>query len=142
MKITCQTIYRVVQKNVPLINMKVAARGYTLIEILMVMSIFSIGILAIMTLHITAIKSNANARDIMMGTIQLTDQFEKLISTDYESALLNPGTTTSRVENKYRVEHIVASTVIPNIKKIDIAVFLDAPFGRSLKVTYYKRNPD
>lgn len=121
--------------------METAARGYTLIEILMVMSIFSIGILAIMTLHINAIRSNANARDIMMGTIQLTDQFEKLISMDYGSARLNPGTTTSRFNKKYRVEHIVASTVIPNIKKIDIAVFLDAPLGRSLKVTYYKRNP-
>lgn len=121
--------------------MKTAAPGYTLIEILMVMSIFSIGILAIMALHITAIRSNANARDIMMGTIQLTDQFEKLISMDYESPPLAPGTKTSFVKNKYRVEHRVAATLIPDIKKVDIAVFLEAPVGRCLKVTYYKRNP-
>ena len=54
--------------------------GFTLIEILLVMSIFCIGILAIMTLHVSAINSNAKARIILMGSTLLADQFEKLIT--------------------------------------------------------------
>ena len=45
--------------------------GFTLIEILLVMSIFCIGILAIMTLHVTAINSNAQAR-INYGLWEIT----------------------------------------------------------------------
>ena len=141
MKLTCQSFCGTVLKKGPLSAIKPPTCGFTLIEILMVMSIFSIGILAIMTLHITAIRSNANARDILMGTIRLTDQFEKLISTDYDSAQLIPGTTNSRIVNQYRVEHSVATTSIPNIIKINLAVQLNAPTGRCLTVTYYKRNP-
>ena len=116
-----------------------APNGFTLIEILLVMAILSIGILAIMTLQITAINSNAKARRLMMGSIIMADQFEKLISADYHSARLDPGETTSHPWNGFVVEHAVAATPIANIKKIDLTVFLNADAGRSIHVTYYKR---
>jgi len=115
--------------------------GFTLIEILLVMAIFSIGILAIMALHITAINSNAKARSIMMGSIIMADQFEKLISADYASAGLTPGEATSHAENGLVVAHTITTTPIPNIKKIDLTVTWDVTSGKSYKVTYYKRNP-
>ena len=116
--------------------------GFTLIEILLVMAIFSIGILAIMTLHITAINSNAKARRMMTGSIIMADRFEKLISADYHSARLNPGEKTSHPGNGFVVEHAVTATPIPNIKRIDLTVFVDADTGRSIHVAYYKRRPE
>ena len=115
--------------------------GFTLIEILLVMSIFCIGILAIMTLHVTAINSNAKARIILMGSTLLADQFEKLISADSANAGVDPGEAMSLAGNGFLVEHTIAATPIPNIKKIDLTITLDAAFGRSYKVTYYKRSP-
>jgi len=116
-------------------------KGFTLIEILLVMAIFSIGILAIMTLQITAINSNAKARRIMMGSIILTDQFEKLISADYASPGLTPGAATSHADNGIVVERNITTTPIPNIKKIDLTVTWDVTAETPYKVTYYKRSP-
>jgi len=116
-------------------------KGFTLIEILLVMAIFSIGILAIMTLQITAINSNAKARRIMMGSIILADQFEKLISADYASPGLTPGAATSFADSGIVVERNITTTPIPNIKKIDLTVTWDVTAGKSYKVTYYKRSP-
>ena len=116
-------------------------KGFTLIEILLVMAIFSFGILAIMTLHVTAINSNAKARKIMMASIIMGDQFEKLISADYENPGLDPLETSILNENGFFVDHTVSATLIPNIKKIDLTVTLDVASGKSYKVTYYKRSP-
>ena len=116
-------------------------KGFTLIEIVLVMSIFSIGILAIMTLHVGAIRSNATARDILMGSTLLADRFEKLISADYASAGLNPGEAASQAENGFVVEHRIFTTPIAQIKKIELEVILDTDSASSFKVTYYKRSP-
>ncbi len=116
--------------------------GFTLIEVLMVMSIFSIGILAIMALHVTAINSNMKARAILVASTLLTDQFEKLISAEYSSTELDPGGTASRVEKGILVEHTVFTTPIPNIKQIDLAVTPGGPSGGRITVTYYKRSSD
>lgn len=108
----------------------------------MVMSIFSIGILAIMTLHINAIHSNVSARTILVASTLLTDQFEKLISMDYASTELGPGEKASRVENGFLIEHTATATQVPNIKQIHIAVTQSKPPGRRLTATYYKRSAD
>lgn len=114
--------------------------GYTLIEVLLAISILSIGLLGIMALHLAAINNNSRAREIMSGSIFLADQIEKLISMDYAGQELAAGTTTAFTENGYRIERAVAATNIPNIKKIDIAVIRDAGGGRSFTATYYKGN--
>ena len=116
--------------------------GFTLIEVIMVMSIFSIGILAIMTLHVNAIHSNVSARTILMTSTLLADQFEKLISMDYTSTELGPGEKASKVENGFLIEHTAAATQIPNIKQIHITVTQNKPPGRRLTATYYKRNAE
>ena len=117
-------------------------KGFTLIEILLVMAIFSIGILAIMTLHVTAINSNAKARRIMMGAIIMADQFEKLISADYQNPEPDPLEIDALKQSGFIVEHTVSATLIPNIKKIDLVVSLDDRSGHNAALTYFKRNPD
>lgn len=116
--------------------------GFTLIEILMVMSIFAIGILAIMTLHVVAIDRNAAAREILAASTLLADRFEKLITADYTGNDLDPGEAATRKEHGFTIEQKVTATLIPNIKKIDLAVVPGEKPERRLAVTYYKRNPD
>ena len=107
----------------------------------MVMSIFSIGILAIMSLHMAAINSNAKARSILLGSTILTDRFEKLISADYAGIDPAPEGTFSQTAQGCRVEQAVFGTPIANIKRIDLTVSWEPSPGRSTTVTYYKRSP-
>ena len=107
----------------------------------MVMSIFSIGILAIMTLQITAINSNTKARSILLASTVLADRFEKLISADNAGAHLDPEGTTSWEEQGCTVAQAVSDTQISNIKKIDLTVSWENSPDRSIMVTYYKRSP-
>ena len=141
MKLTCQITCGPSLKS-RLLTTPCFQKGFTLIEVLLVMAIFSIGILAIMTLHVTAIKSNAKARRIMMGAIIMGDQFEKLISADYQHPEPDPQEISALQKSGFRVEHTVSATLIPNIKKIDLTVSLDDPSGRNFALTYFKRNPD
>ena len=116
--------------------------GFTLIEILMVMGIFCIGILAILALHITAINSNAKARATMTGSILLADQFEKLISADYRQLENISQEASATNAGGFLTQHTVSATAIPNIKKIDLTITLPGAAGRHFAVTYYKRNPE
>jgi len=141
MKQNPPAICGLVSQNGPQVIAGNDSYGFTLIEILMVMGIFCIGILAILALHVTAINSNAKARETMTGSVLLADQFEELISADYRHLENNPG-EDSTVAGGCLAKHTVTATAIPNIKKIDLTVTLPGAPGRQLAVTYYKRNPD
>ena len=79
-----------------------------------------------MTLYVNAIHSNARARAILMTSTLLADQFEKLISADDADAGIEPGEAMSLAENGFVVNHTIAPTSIPNIKKIDLTITVDA----------------
>ncbi len=63
--------------------------GYTLIEVLMAMAIFSIGFLAVSTMQISAINSNANARNHTTVLTYAKDKVEDLMALPYTDANLN-----------------------------------------------------
>jgi len=113
-------------------------RGFSLIEVLMVMAIFSIGILAVMTLQISAINSNTMARRITTGSAWLGDHLEKIMSMDYSAPELAKGTTQSREESQFTIRHTVSATALPNVKQVDITVIIDPSTGKKVGVKYYK----
>ncbi len=65
--------------------------GYTLIEVLIAMAIFSIGFLAVSTMQISAINSNANARSQTTVLNYAKDKIEDLMALDYSHADLAAG---------------------------------------------------
>lgn len=67
-----------------------ASAGYTLIEILIALTIFSIGILAVASMQIAAIKGNASANWVTEGAAWAADRIESLMAQPYNSADLNP----------------------------------------------------
>jgi type IV pilus assembly protein PilV len=72
------------------IREKKGQRGFTLIEVLVAMAIFSIGILAVGTLQITSTNSNASARIHTEEYTWVVDQIERLTGLDYEHPDLDP----------------------------------------------------
>jgi type IV pilus assembly protein PilV len=58
--------------------------GFTLIEVLIAIAVFAIGILAVGKMQITAIKGNYFANDITEATTLAQDRMEKLIGLPYD----------------------------------------------------------
>ena len=71
-------------------------QGCTLIELLIAMAIFAIGILAVGSMQITAVNTNARARNSMTVVTMAKDRAEELTALAYDHADLvgsaDPGT--------------------------------------------------
>jgi len=52
--------------------------GFSLIEVMIAMAIFAIGIMAIMQMHLWAVKNNSTANFINIATMAATDTVENL----------------------------------------------------------------
>lgn len=65
-------------------GLKLSSNGFSLIEILIAMAIFSIGILGVAQMQIAAIKGNATARMLTDTVVQATDQIELLLLLPYD----------------------------------------------------------
>ena len=78
------------QSNKQKIQMDI--KGFTLIEVLIVMAIFSIGILAVAAMQMTSTKGNASARRMTEATALAENQIENLMQLSYDHADLNPAT--------------------------------------------------
>jgi prepilin-type N-terminal cleavage/methylation domain-containing protein len=115
--------------------------GFTLIEVLAVMAILAIGILAVMTMQISATNSNANARRMTDGGNYLADEFERLMLQDYDDAIASyPARANWNPAPPYTVANAVSAGPIPNTIEVDITIGL-GPMGRPLTITYYKADP-
>ena len=64
-------------------------RGFSLIEILIAITVFAIGILAVGKMQIAAIKGNSFANDLTEATTLAQDRMEKLIGLFYTDPLNN-----------------------------------------------------
>ena len=67
--------------------------GFTLIEVLIAITIFAIGILAVVTMQTTSVFGNAKARQISEETSWASDQMEKLLGQNYALLVDGAGTT-------------------------------------------------
>jgi len=68
-----------------------ACRGFTLLEVLIAVSIFAIGILAIAGLQIRSVNLNSAARMQSEATTVAVDVMERLMSLPYEHPELDDG---------------------------------------------------
>ena len=68
---------------------EIKTQGYTLIEVLIAMTIFALGFLALGTLQIKSIAQNANARMLTEATTMAVESLERLISLPYNHSDLN-----------------------------------------------------
>ena len=75
------------------------AGGFTLIEVLIGMAIFAIGILAVTTMQIRSINQNASARIQTEATTLAADWMEQLLALPYDDPWLDEANSPYEVQN-------------------------------------------
>lgn len=114
------------------------ALGFTLIEVLIAMAIFSIGILAVTTMQIRSINQNASARMQTEATTLAVDWMERLLALPYEDAWLDEASSPYEVQSgEYTIECTINEDPdnlgLP-IKQIQIEVSNPNPNARNKTV--------
>lgn len=74
-------------------NLKSQQRGFTLVEVLIALTIFTIGILAVATMQTSSIRYNSSARLSSEAVFQAERKVEELLAGSY--AALNGGDQTN-----------------------------------------------
>lgn len=75
----------------PIKKDRVRERGFTLLEVLIAISIFSVGVLAVAAMQGTATRGNRLGNELTQATTLAQQQIEELKSSDFSSATLAPG---------------------------------------------------
>jgi len=70
-------------------EIKEGQAGFSLVELLVAVAIFTIGILSVNAMQITSINGNSTANRVSRSTNWASDKIERLISLDYDDAALN-----------------------------------------------------
>ena len=99
-------------------------QGFTLLEIMIAISILAIGLLAIASLQVTSIRGNAFASGVTEGTTLAADRIEKLLALPYTDAALSAGShTDSTPPNGYVITwQVTDNAPLNNTKTIDLTV--------------------
>ena len=63
--------------------------GFTLLEVLVSVTILTIGLLGIAGMQLSAIRGNATARNMTEGVTWAQDRLEELLSLEYDDSLLD-----------------------------------------------------
>lgn len=77
--------------------------GFTLIEVLIALAIFSIGILGVAKMQISAINGNAGARKYNEAAAFAQGQMETLMSLDFTDDINNDNASSDLADNGYTV---------------------------------------
>ena len=77
--------------------------GFTFVELLVVLAIFSIAVLAIAAMQITSINTNASARMSGEASALAANQLEALMALPYDHGDLIPATSYEVVSGPYTV---------------------------------------
>ena len=115
--------------------------GFTLIEVMIALLVFTVGILATLSLQTTSINANALARGTTEGAALAADMVETLRTLDYQTDdNLTDGTHTPAAEGRYSVEYTIErDAVIDNTMLMSITIrWTEKGTPKSLTFDYIK----
>jgi type IV pilus assembly protein PilV len=117
-----------------------ACGGFTLIEVLIAIAIFSIGILAIATLQIKSINANSAARMQSEATTAAVDCMERLMSLPYEHPDLDESSGTQHTQvGVYTVYwSITDESPISWCKTISVWVTANNPNAKTVRLNFIR----
>jgi prepilin-type N-terminal cleavage/methylation domain-containing protein len=114
-------------------------RGFTLIEVLIAMAIFAVGLLALASLQIHSIQMNASARMQTEETNIAVDWLERLIALPYDDPLLDIGDPHRVTSAPYRIVWGVSAGPIAEVtKSISLEVSVANPNARRVVLSFIK----
>jgi type IV pilus assembly protein PilV len=135
-------ISAMVMQTVPENPKQTHVQGFTLIEVLIAMAIFAIGILAVTSMQMRSIGQNASARMQTEATTLAVDWMERLLSLPYEDAWLDEAASPLEAQDgNYTIQWTINedpnNTGLP-IKQIDIQVTHDNRNAKTVNLSSIK----
>ncbi|MCA1795020.1 MAG: prepilin-type N-terminal cleavage/methylation domain-containing protein [Desulfobacteraceae bacterium] len=124
------------KKNYP--NNTYDTDGFTILEILIAMSIFAIGILGVAKMQLTAVNDNTGTRKYTEASAWGISQIERIMATSYDDASLEDGESGSDTDPQeiYTINwSVTESDPVPDVKKIEILVSWG---NQKFEAVYYK----
>jgi len=117
-----------------------SGRGFTLIEVLIAVCIFAVGILAIASLQIRSINMNAAARMQSEATTVAVDVMERLMSLPYEHPQLDEshGVQQSQVGAYTAFWQITDEAPVSWCKTITVWVTADNPNAKEVRINFIR----
>jgi len=99
-------------------------KGFTLLEVIVAISILTIGILAVASMQAASIRGNSFASGVTEGTTWAGDQVERLMALPYDHNDLDQAQNPHQaIEGRYTINWNVADdTPITNAKTINVTV--------------------
>ncbi|MGE4545160.1 MAG: prepilin-type N-terminal cleavage/methylation domain-containing protein [Pedobacter sp.] len=128
-------------------NIKCSNEGFTLIEVLVAVTIFAIGLLALAGMQITAITGGATSQrvtaavglaDGIVQNLMARDAGDPIFDTAVSPAVAWPETLA--IEGFSATYAVAVNTPVNGISQITVTVTDDAFGGRSVSQTTMKRN--
>ena len=113
--------------------------GFTLIEVLVGLTIFAVGLLAVAAMQTSAIKMNSNAGKLTNLSTWGMDKIEELSALPYSDPLLDSaGNPHQEVSGDYTISWtVIDDNPATSIKNITIMV---TGRGKTANISFYKPN--
>jgi prepilin-type N-terminal cleavage/methylation domain-containing protein len=83
----------------------VGEKGFTLLEVIIAISILTFGLLAVASMQLTAIRGNYNASNITEATTVAQDRLELFLSQPYDT--LDEGALPQVIQGEYTIDGTV-----------------------------------
>ena len=121
-------------------------RGFTLVEVMVAICVFSIGMLAVASMQVSGTQGTASAKWNTGAAVWASDQIEKIISLPYDHADLTDGAHAGVTEDQYAISWLVQDDeLVDNTKMITVTVMIPVTVawagtlrGRTVSFVYYK----
>ena len=129
------------RKNTANIFGQVNNRGFTLLEVLFALAIFSIGILAIAGMQISSINGNSAARMQTEATTLAVERLERLSALPYDHADLDPNNNNPHqaTSGSYTIVwDVTDDDPIALTKTIKIEVTAANPNAKVVKISFIR----
>lgn len=125
--------------------------GFSLIEILIALSIFAIGLLAVATLQVSANLDSRNSADITQASNLASGQLEEIMHLPFLHSALDPASNPhSRSSGKFLIQWLVTDTDLNSdgvfeSKTVDLTVswkrlFSPGPNQKQVKIVFIKHD--
>ena len=113
--------------------------GFTLIEVLIALTIFAVGLLAVAAMQTSAIKMNSNAGKLTNLSTWGMDKIEELSALPYSDPLLDSaGNPHQEISGDYTISWtVIDDNPATSIKNITITV---TGRGKTANISFYKPN--
>ncbi|NLV25398.1 MAG: prepilin-type N-terminal cleavage/methylation domain-containing protein [Deltaproteobacteria bacterium] len=117
-------------------------QGFSLIEVMTGITILAVGILAVVSMQVTAIKSNAYSRQMTEGGNLALGKLEELTGLAYDNQLLSTAAGDNphqEIRGRYNLQWTVADGPMSNTKRIDLqATWTEKGFIKRVNLTTIK----